>query len=266
MAIEARHETEQGAYTVGELADLARVSIRTLHHYDAIGLLAPSRRTESGYRLYGHEELEQLQQILLYRELDFSLDAISRLMLDPTFDRRAALVAQREQLAARAGRMQAILAAIDAALDALARGEPMNEADMFEVLGDFDPRPYEAEVQERWGDSNAYKESASRTARYTKDDWKQIKAEGDAVTRGLADRLAAGANPGDVDVQELVDRHREQIDRWFYPCSIEMQANLADMYVADPRFAATYERYQPGLARFLRDAVRIRAGLAPATD
>lgn len=266
MTAETRTAADQHAYTVGELADLARVSIRTLHHYDEIGLLAPSGRTGSGYRLYGHEELEQLQQILLYRELDFSLDAIARIMLDPTFDRRAALVAQREQLVVRAGRMEAILAAIDAALEALARGEPMNAADMFEVFGDFDPIQYEVEVKERWGDTDAYRESARRTSRYTKDDWKQIKAEGDEVARGLADRLAAGSDPGDPDVQALVDRHRDQIDRWFYPCSIEMQVNLGDMYVADPRFAATYDRYSPGLARFLRDAIRIRAGLPAATD
>jgi DNA-binding transcriptional MerR regulator len=256
---------DQPAYTVGELADLARVSIRTLHHYDAIGLLAPSRRTDSGYRLYGHEELERLQQILLYRELDFSLDAIARIMLDPSFDRRVALAAQREQLATRAARMQAILAAIDTALAALAKGEPMNDADMFEVFGDFDPKQYEAEVTERWGHTDAYQESARRTARYSKDEWKQIKAEGDGVARELADRLAAGANPDDAAVQALVERHRLQIDRWFYPCSVEMQVNLGEMYVADLRFSAAYDRYRPGLARFLRDAIRVRAGL-PATD
>jgi DNA-binding transcriptional MerR regulator len=256
----------ESAYTVGELADLARVSIRTLHHYDAIGLLAPSRRTGSGYRLYGRDELEQLHQILLYRELDFPLDAIARIMLDPTFDRRAALVAQREQLAARAGRMEAILAAIDAAIDALAKGELMDDTAMFEVFGDFDPKLHQAEVEERWGATGAYKESARRTARYTKEDWKQVKAEGDAVTRELAERLAAGAAPGDADVQALVERHRLRIDKWFYPCPIEMQVNLGEMYVADPRFTATYDRYQPGLARFLRDAIRVRAGVPAATD
>ena len=266
MTSQTRTRSDERTYTVGELADLARISIRTLHHYDAIGLLAPSGRTEAGYRLYGHAELEDLQQILLYRELDFPLDAIARIMLDPTFDRRAALVAQRERLAARAGRMQVILAAVDAALDALTTGEPMNEAEMFEVFGDFDPKQHEAEAEERWGNTDAFRESARRTARYTKEDWKRIKAEGDAITRGLADRLAAGAGPGDADVQALVERHRLQIDRWFYPCSIEMQVNLGDMYVADPRFSATYARYQPGLARLLRDAIRVRAGLPAAAD
>jgi hypothetical protein len=183
-----------------------------------------------------------------------------------TFDRRAALVAQCEQLAARAGRIQTILAAIDAALDALAKGEPMNDTAMFEVFGEVDPKQDEAEVQERWGDTDAHKESTRRTARYTKEDRRTIKAEGDVVTRNLYERLVAGAKPGDPDVQALVERHRLQIDRWFYPCSMEMQVNLGDMYVTDPRFSATYDRYQPGLARFLRDAIRIRAGLPAATD
>jgi DNA-binding transcriptional MerR regulator len=253
-------------YTVGELAELARISVRTLHHYDAIVLLSPSKRTASGYRLNRHDDLERLQHILLYRELDFPLDAIGRLTLDPAFDRRAALVAQREQLAGRARRLEAILAAIDRAIDALSKGSSMNDADMFEVFGEFDPKQYGIEVKERWGDTDAYAESARRTARYTKDDWQAIKAESEAIGSGLGAALASGAAPGDPEVQGLVERHRLQIDQRFYPCSKEMHATLGDMYVADPRFEATYERIHPGLARFVRDAIRINAGLPPATD
>lgn len=127
-------------------------------------------------------------------------------------------------------------------------------------------KQFEAEVEERWGATDSFRESARRTARYTGEDWKQIKAEGDAITRELAGRLAAGAKPGDAAVQALVERHRSQIDRWFYPCSVAMHVNLGDMYVADPRFSATYDRHQPGLARFLRDAIQVRAGLLDATD
>ena len=252
--------TSDRTYTIGELASLANISVRTLHHYDAIGLLSPSERSTAGYRLYRHADLEDLQHILLYRELDFPLDAIGRLLADPIFDRRTALIAQRALLVARTQRTATILAAIDAALDALSKGEPMDDADMFEVFGDFDPTKHEAEVKERWGDTDAYAESARRASRYTKDDWKTIKAESGAVTDALAAQLAMGASPADEAVQTLVDEHRAVIDRWFYPCSIEMQANLGEMYVADPRFAATYERVQPGLATFLRDAIRIRAG------
>jgi DNA-binding transcriptional MerR regulator len=253
-------------YTVGEVADLSHVSIRTLHHYDAIGLLSPSERTASGYRLYRHDDLEQLQQVLLYRELGFPLDAIGRLTLDPGFDRRAALIAQRDLLVGRTRRMEAIVAAIDVALDALSKGTTMNDADMFEVFGDFDPTAYEAEVKERWGDTDAYAESARRTARYTKDDWKAIKAESESIGSGLGAALAGGATPDSADVQALIERHRLQIDQRFYPCSKEMHANLGDMYVADPRFAATYEKIQPGLARFVRDAIRIAGGMPRATD
>ena len=136
----------------------------------------------------------------------------------------------------------------------------MNTSKIFEVFGDFDPKQHEAEVTERWGDTDAYAESARRTARYSKDDWKQIKDEATAVTTELGAQLAAGAQPSAPAVQALVDRHREQISRWFYPCSIEMQVNLGEMYVADPRFAATYDKVEPGLALFLRDAIRVRAG------
>jgi MerR family transcriptional regulator, thiopeptide resistance regulator len=162
--------------------------------------------------------------------------------------------------------MEAILAAIDTALEALSKGTTMNDTDMFEVFGDFDPSAHEAEAKERWGDQDAFAESASRTARYTKDDWKAIKAESEAIGTGLGASLASGATPGDPEVQALVERHRLQIDQRFYPCSKEMHANLGDMYVADPRFAATYERIQPGLARFVRDAIRMSAGMPPATD
>ena len=230
------------------------------------GCSALPERTASGYRLYRHDELEQLQQILLFRELEFPLDAIGRLMLDPSFDRRAALVAQREQLAGRTRRMEAILAAIDTALDALSKGTTMNDTDMFEVFGDFDPSAHDAEVKERWGDTDAHAESARRTARYTKNDWKAIKAEDETIGSGLGAALAAGAKAGDPEVQALIERHRLQIDQRFYPCSKEMHANLGDTYVADPRFAATYEKIQPGLARFVRDAIRISAGMPPATD
>ena len=177
-------------------------------------------------------------------------------MLDPGFDRRAALVAQREQLAARMGRMETILDAIDAALDALSKGIPKNDKEMFEVFGDFDPAAYEIEVKERWGDTEAYAESARRTARYTKDDWKAIKAEAEAIGSGLGARLAAGAPIDDPEARTLIERHRQHIERWFYPCPSQMHKGLGEMYVADPRFTATLDKKAgPGFARFFRDAI-----------
>jgi len=162
------------AWTVGEAAALAKVSVRTLHHYDEIGLLGVSRRSQAGYRLYEAADLERLHQILLFRELGFSLDEIGRIMLAPDFDRTEALRAQRNLLAEKATRTQATVAAIDVLLDADEKGTTMSDSERAEMFGDlfdgFNPDDYEDEVVERWGETDAYEQSAERTKRYTKAD------------------------------------------------------------------------------------------------
>jgi MerR family transcriptional regulator, thiopeptide resistance regulator len=249
-------------YRVGELARLAHVSVRTLHHYDAIGLLHPSGHSEAGYRLYTGADLERLQQVLFYRELGFPLEEIRRVVADAAFDRRTALLAQRELVAGKSARLRALLDLIDGTLASLEGWTTMSDEEMFEAFGDFDPREYEQEVQERWGHTEAYKESARRTRRYTKDDWAAVKAEGDAINADMAALLDAGVPADDARAMDIAERHRLMIDGRFYPCSHEMHANLGEMYVADPRFAATYEKVHPGLAQYTRDAIRANAARA----
>lgn len=242
------------ATTVSDVAKLANVSVRTLHHYDEIGLLEPSARSAAGYRLYGPADLEKLQQILLFRELGFPLADIRRIMTDPRFDRSAALTRQRKMLEAREGRIQAMLGAVDRALAATEKGIAMDDKDMFEVFGDFDPKAYKDEARERWGETDAYKESARRTKAFTKNDWKRVKAEQDGVVEDFAEAFRSGARPGDPAVQEIVERHRKSIEN-FYACSRQMHANLGRMYVADPRFEKYYEDRAEGLAQFVCDAI-----------
>ncbi len=249
------------AWTVGEVARLAKVSVRTLHHYDAVGLLGPSGRSDAGYRLYEMTDLERLQQVLFFRELGFSLDEIRAVMADSAFDRGDALRAQRALLAEKARRTGAMLTKIDEALAAMEGGTTMDENDMFEVFGDFDPKQYEDEVKQRWGDTEAYRESARRTKAFTKDDWKRVKAEQEAVMDAFAEAFRAGLAPDDPKVQEVVERHRLSIER-FYTCSKEMHANLGRMYVEDPRFAKNYEDRAEGLARFVCDATQAALRLA----
>jgi DNA-binding transcriptional MerR regulator len=246
-------------YTVGEVAKLAHVSVRTLHHYDEMGLLQPSERSEAGYRHYTLEDLERLQQVLLYKELGFSLDEIRDLMSDPSFDRREALEIQRDLIAEQALRLEAMLGLVDKTLASLKGGIPMTKEEMFEVFGDFDPSGYEDEVKERWGDTDAYKESARRTTRYTKDDWARFKAESEEINTAVVALMDEGVAPDDPRAMDAVDRHRRQIDTWFYPCSREMHAALGEMYVADPRFTATYEKIHAGMARYVRDAIAANA-------
>jgi DNA-binding transcriptional MerR regulator len=248
--------------TVGEVAGLAAVSVRTLHYYDKIGLLAPSVRTESGYRLYDDGDLAVLQQVLFFKELGFALADIARIMNDPTFDRSEALRMQRRMLLDKATQLSKMVEAVDAALDATEGGVTMDATDMFEAFGDFDPKEYEKEAEEKWSGTGAYAESMRRTKRYTKEDWLRIRAEGDAVNSALAALMDEGVVADDPRAMDLAEEHRQQIDRWFYPCAQEMHVGLGDMYVADPRFAQNYEKVRPGLARFMRDAIRANADRA----
>ncbi len=249
----------QGASRIGEVARLAHVSVRTLHHYDHIGLVRPSGRTAAGYRLYASGDLERLQTVLLYRELGFGLGEIRCLLAEPGFDRREALRAQREQLARRSTRIDAMLALIDKTLAAMDKGIPMERSDMFEVFGDFDPAEHEADAKARWGESEAYKESARRTRRYTKDDWARFKTESDAVNEAIAALMDEDVAPDDPRAMDVVERHRLLIDTWFYPCPAEMHEQLGRMYVEDARFTATCEKIRPGMAEYLRDAMAANA-------
>lgn len=245
--------------TVSQVARLAGVSVRALHHYDEIGLLQPSGRSEAGYRLYEQPDLQRLQQVLFFKELGFPLEEITRIVKDKAFDLRAALLMQRQLLTDRATRAQALVRAVDAALESLEKGTVMTKEEMFEVFGDFDPAKYEDEARERWGNTEAYKESARRTARYTKKDWQQIKAEGEAIQRELAAQLEAGRAATEPAVMELAERHRAYITRWFYPCSHELHRGLGELYVNDPRFTANIDKLRAGLAEFTRDAFRANA-------
>lgn len=250
------------AYTVGQLSKLARVSVRTLHHYDEIGLLEPSGRSRAGYRLYTDRDLERLQQVLFFRELGFALEDIGRILSDPGFDRREALCAQRSLLVDKLERLKSVLALVDRTLGSLETGANMTDEEMFEVFGDFDPHEHEEEAQRRWGDTDAYKESHERTRRYTKHDWQKIRDEAESVYDALASAMAAGKAADSDEVMDLAERHRRHIDRWFYACSHTMHAGLGEMYVSDPRFRDNFERRAEGLADFFRDAIAANAARA----
>jgi DNA-binding transcriptional MerR regulator len=250
-------------YTVSQVAKLARLSVRALHHYDEIGLLVPSARSEAGYRLYGDRDLERLQEILFFRELAFPLEEIARILDDPTFDRRAALLMQRSLLEQRASQARALIAAVDRALEALEGGAPLKGEEMFEA---FDPSRYEEEVRERWGDTEEYGESSRRTRQYTKEDWAAIRAEQMEITRGLASQMESGAAAGSEPAMDLAERHRQHIDRRYYRCSHGMHRMLGDMYALDARFREHYERVRPGLAEYVREAIRANAARAKGGD
>lgn len=246
-------------HKVADVARVSGVSIRALHHYDAIGLLAPTGRTEAGYRLYTDADLLRLQQILIGRELGFSLEEIKRSLDDPRFDHRQALLEQRRHLESKAQALEHMLHAVDAALAVVGRDPNGGVMDTSELFGGFDPSKYEAEARERWGDTDGYKESIRRTQRYTPEDWKRQQAEQGAIYADAAAAMRRGLEPTAAAALEIAERHRQSIDTWFYPCSKAMHAGLADMYEADDRFRASIDRAGEGLTTFLAAAIRANA-------
>jgi DNA-binding transcriptional MerR regulator len=248
------------AWTIGETAQLAKVSVRTLHHYDQLGILSPSARTKAGYRLYEPDDLSRLHRVMVFRELGFSLEEIGRIVTDPGFDQTDALRAQRALLAEKVRRTRAMMKAIDAALTAAQGGTEMSDQERTEMFGElfdgFDPAEYEEEVQERWGESDAYKQSAARTRRYTKTDWEQIKAEGDANTSEFVRLLDAGVAPDAPEALAAAAEKHAQLEKWFYDAPLDMFASLSDMWVNDPRFKKNIDKPREGLAEYERAAVK----------
>ena len=243
-------------WTVGEVARVAGVTVRTLHHYDAIGLLRPSGRTEAGYRLYSATDLERLQQIRLHRALGLRLDAIAQILDDPAFDRAQALRDQRDFLAERIATDSVLLTTLDRALAALETGDVMPANDLFDG---FDPEEHEAEAEERWGDSRAYKQSKRRTSTYGQREWTAIRTETAQINTDLAALMNAGT-PADSDAaMDLAEQHRLHINTWFYTCEKRMHVQLAQMYTDDPRFEATYEKVAAGYAAYFRAAIEANA-------
>ena len=248
------------AWTVGEAAKLAKVSVRTLHHYDSVGLLAPSERTEAGYRLYTVDDLEQLQQIMLFRELGFELADIRAIMLDPAFDRTDALSAQRNLLAEKMRRTQAAIDAIDLQLLEMEEGIPMTKEETSKMFGElfdgFDPADYEDEARERWGETDAYKQSAERTKAYGRAEWEQIKAEDAANTAAFIALMEAGVPSDSPEAMALAEEHRAHISKWFYNLPLEFYANMASIWVNDPRFTKNIDKPKRGLAAYKYAAVQ----------
>ncbi len=240
-------------YTVQQLADLAGVSVRTLHHYDEIGLLSPGRES-NGYRSYGEPELLRLQQILLYRELEFPLDEIAELLDKPGFHMPAALKKHREQIEKKQQRLSGLIATIDKTLGKLSGKNEMTDDELFEAFWHKHETEYAAEAEQRWGHTDAYKQSKERTKHLTKEDYKRMAKDGDTFMKTLAKCIDAG--PADAKTQDLIAKHYKSLET-FYDPSPELYRGLGEMYVNDPRFRAYYEKYDPRMPEFMRDAMNI---------
>jgi DNA-binding transcriptional MerR regulator len=241
-------------YTIHQVAGLAGVSVRTLHHYDRIGLLRPARRSPSGYRLYSEPDLLRLQQILFYRELDLPLDDIRGVLDAPGFDPLSALEQHRRRLLEQAQRLEGLIHTIDKTIQKLTEDNLiLTDEELYEGFARDEAEEIRQEARERYGVERV-RSSEERLRKMSKAEWQAFKAEGEQTNRRLASLMQL--EPADERVQAVVERHHAQIEH-FYPAPAQVYAGLAQLYTDDERFRAYYEKYAPGLADFLRRAMEV---------
>ncbi len=236
--------------SVSEMAKLTGVSVRTLHYYDQIGLLCPETAADSGYRWYGEADVERMQQILFYRELDFPLKDIQMILADPRYDRQEALRRQRHLLQLKRERLDRLLELLEANL----KGEQTMEFKGFDAAElENARRQYADEAKARWGDTAAWRESQRRTADGdTAGFADQAEAMNDIFRRAAALRDTAPDSP---EAQALVREWQDFISSHYYDCTREILAGLGQMYTADERFQKNIDRFGAGTAVFLSAAI-----------
>ena len=246
-------------YTVNQLAQLAGISVRALHHYDEIGLLKPAFTGDNRYRYYGEEELLRLQQILIHRELDIPLAEIGAILDAPGFDKVETLQKQREHLENQAKRYARMVKTIDRAIARLKGDRAMKDADLYSgVVSPEKQAEYEAWLIDRYGaDMEAQiARSRSNMAGTSKEAMAAAMQDLEAIEQGLAEGLRRGVPAQSTSLDPMIERHRAWIARsWGRECGPEAYAGLADIY-EHPDFRARYEAIQPGFADYLTTAMR----------
>jgi len=239
-------------YTVKQLAKLAGISPRTLRHYDRIDLLKPAFVGDNGYRYCQHDQLIKLMQILFYRELDFSLTDIKQIITNPNFDMTEALQKHRHLLNLKAKRTKRLIKTIDQILIATKGNQTISASATYQSFDQTDINQYKDEVKRRWGHTDAYRQSIERAKKWTKQDLDRIKQQVQDITLKLAKLIDQDTKS--PRVQALIKQHHAHINN-FYDCSIDIYRGLGEIYFADPRFAAHYNRVKPGLAEFINQAI-----------
>ncbi len=245
------------AMTVGQVAERFGVTVRTLHHYDEIGLLRPSDRSPAGYRLYTAADLERMQQVIVYRRLGFSLEEVTALV-DGDADGVTHLRRQRDAVMSRIDELHGLVDAIDHALEKQMNDQTMTDAEMRELFGDAFSDEYQAEAEQRWGDSPQWAQSARRTSTYTKADWEAIKSEQDAIFAELVRVFREGGAADSTAAADAAEAHRAHIDRWYYECSAQFHAEcLGELFAADSRYTDSMGASGlDGFGTWVRDAFR----------
>ncbi len=250
-------------YTVQKLGNLAGISTRTLRYYDEIGILKPARINSSGYRVYGQAEVDRLQQILFYRELDVSLDSIKEIVTAPSFDGANVLREHRKRLMEKRTQLDILIANVDKTIAVTEGRIKMVDKEKFEgfkkKMVDDNEKKYGKEIREKYGKDTVEKSNA-KVMNMTQEEYDRATILTNQVTETLAKAFETG-DPASELAQKAADLHKQWLALYWNQYSKEAHAGLAQMYVEDPRFTAYYDEKQPGTAEFLRDAILIYTGM-----
>jgi DNA-binding transcriptional MerR regulator len=238
-------------YTIKQLATIARISVRTLHYYDELGLLKPRYRRENKYRYYGVEEAARLQQIMFFRELGFSLDDIGQIMSRTDFDLVQALESHKELLLKKAQRINELIITVAKSIKTLKGESKMEIKEFYEGFNDEEIKRYRDEVRERWGEKTLI-DSETRVIGMGKQKFAALQAEGGAIFQAIADSMKKGFES--PEVQKLIAKWREWLEN-FSHYSDEAVLGLGQAYSQDERFARFFEKYDKDLALFLTRAI-----------
>lgn len=234
---------------IKEFADFTGVSVRTLHYYDEIGLLTPAVVDRyTGYRFYDENSLLRMQEILFYRELDFSLKSIGEILSSPNYDKRKALKEQKQLLILKKERLERLISAIDSAV----KGENVMKA-----FDNSEFEKYKAEAKEKWDSTDAYKEHAERTKNYSKQKWNDLAEGMDHIMAEFALCMRKDESPDSTEAQSLVKMLQNHITKNYYLCTNEILAGLGQMYVADERFKNNIDKHADGTAAFICEAITV---------
>jgi MerR family transcriptional regulator, thiopeptide resistance regulator len=240
-------------FTVKQLSDLAGVTPRTLHHYDQIGLLKPSRVGENGYRYYGEESILRLQQILFYRELGLPLDDIKNIMGRRDFDVLAALENHKTELSKRMARLEQLSATVDNTISYLKGQKEMSKKQLFAGFSEAEQEKLAAEAEKMY-DPETVRASNKKWKGYSAEQKQRIFDEGNQVYTDMIAAMPKGA--ASAEVQAIIERWRKHMD-YFWTPNLEQLLGLVDGYVDDPSFRANFDGMHPQLAEFMREAVKV---------
>lgn len=240
--------------TVGAAAELLGVTVRTLHHWDQIGLASPSQRTPSGYRQYTDADLDRLDRIVAYRESGLGLEAVRDVLDGTTVDIGAMLRKQRSQLAERIHELQQLGKRLERMTEAHERGILLTDDEQAETFGlDWDAQR-SLGARAVWGGTAQWAQFAERSASRTRQQWQALSDAMTALQHNLGDARGRGVAPGSAEANALVERHRE-IFSSFFPLTRQMQVCLGRMFESDPGFASHYDGIRAGLASWFRQII-----------